>query len=197
MEDMDSLARLRVCYGVLVPVPAGAPRTLRHFLLEVLGLTPAYAEERVQTILLDGLVVDGLDTPLYPGARLALSAAMPGVVGATLRKGGHYAPMRAGITLGQGDPRPDVLAPDMLAPDMLASDTLAPDTPAPDAQGFWVELRCFNDIAREVGPALLRRGVALPHDDLTPELRKMAAPLPDYLPPLPDPAMVWLPSSTQ
>lgn len=167
----DALAALRACYGVLVPVPAGNPPTLRHFLLAVLGLDPVYAEERIQTILLDGLVVDGLDTVLHDGARLALSAAMPGVVGATLRKGGHYAPMRAGITLSETAPSP------------------SPHT----TQGFWVELRCFNEIAREVGPLLLRRGVALPDDGLTPELRALATPLPAHLPPLPVPGPLWLP----
>lgn len=180
MDDMDSLSRLRACYGVLVPVPAGTPRTLRHFLLEVLGLTPAYVEERIQTILLDGLVVDGLDTLLYPGARLALSAAMPGVVGATLRKGGHYAPMRAGITLRPNTPSVSGQPHNETA-----------------AQGFWVELRCFNDIAREVGPALLRKGVALLNDGLTPELRQAGVPLPKDLPPPTDPATVWLPPSPQ
>lgn len=173
-----SLATLRACYGLLVPVPAGSPRTLRHFLLEVLGLDPAYAEERIQTILLDGLVVDGLDTELYPGARLALSAAMPGVVGATLRKGGHYAPMRAGITLRESRPA-------------------AHAAPTDSGQGFWVELRCFNEIARETGPALLRMGVALPDDDLTPELRALALPLPAHVPPLPTPGALWLPPTKE
>lgn len=169
MYDWDSLATLRACYGMLIPVPAGAPCSLRHFLLEVLRLTPSYAEERIQTILLDGLVVDGLDTALYPGARLALSAAMPGVVGATLRKGGHYAPMRAGIT-------------------HTANKSLSTEQ---NPHGFWVELRCFNDISREVGPALLRKGVALPMDDLTPELRACATALPPHLPPPPCPDIVW------
>lgn len=55
----------------------------------VLGLPHFYVEERIQTLLLNGLAVDDPDTAvLESGARLALSAAMPGVLGATLRRGG-------------------------------------------------------------------------------------------------------------
>lgn len=162
------------CSGVYVPVPHG-PCSLRAFLQEGLGMDPGYVEQRVQTIMLHGLAVDSLNALLRPGARLALSAAMPGVAGATLRRGGHYAPMRRSITLLEN-----------------ASDPANSSNSAATGEGFWVELRCFNDIAREQGSALLRRGVAVVEARLGPILHTLAIPLPSYLPPAPAPGLVWL-----
>ena len=172
LEVLTAEAARLACCGLYVPVPAMPGRcTLRRFLEEILGLAPAYIDERVQTILLDGLAVDNLDAAIVrPGTRLALSAAMPGVAGATLRRGGHYAPMRRGITLMEESSAP-------------SSETQPP---------FWMELRCFNDIGREQGLNLLRHGVAVSPEFLTDAVRPLAAPLPTTLPPLPQSALVWL-----
>lgn len=120
-----------------VRVRATAGRSVAAFLTEELGLAPAYVRERIATVFLDGRVVDDLEGALLaPGARLVLSAAMPGLVGATLRRGGRYAAMRAGITR-------------------------APDA-APGAAGVArIELALFNLLLDEVGPAVLARGVLL------------------------------------
>ena len=179
-HDLQAQAGLRLCYGVRVPLPAG-PCTLATVLHDVLGLTPDYVRVHVQTILLDGLAVDDLDSHMGPDARLALSAAMPGVVGATLRKGGHYAPMRQGIT------HPG----DKARQDHAGSAHTAPALPP-----RWLELRCFNDIAQEQARPLLQRGYLIPADGLTPALENLAASLPapiTPLPPLPAPApWPWL-----
>lgn len=159
--------------GVFLPVPAlEAPCTIRVFLEEVLGLPHAYVEERIQTLLLNGLAVDDPDTAvLESGARLALSAAMPGVLGATLRRGGHYAPMRRSITLeSTGDLE-------------WAKGFREP---------FWVELRCFNEIAREQGFALARHGVGVPAEALGNALRPLASSLPTSLPTPPRGDLLWL-----
>jgi hypothetical protein len=65
------------------------PCTVAAFLSDRLGLTPEFVAARIQTVFLDGLAVDDLVSALVrPGARLALSGALPGLVGATMRRGG-------------------------------------------------------------------------------------------------------------
>lgn len=83
--------------GVGVGTPVGIG--LRAFLCLELGLTPEYVDTAVQTVFLNGRAVDDLDTALIEsGSTLALSAAMPGLLGATLRRGGFYAAMRSQIS---------------------------------------------------------------------------------------------------
>ena len=49
--------------------------------------------------MLDGKPVDDIGAALVQdGSTLALSAAMPGLVGATLRRGGAYSSFRSAIT---------------------------------------------------------------------------------------------------
>ena len=82
-----------------IGIPDGTGTSVREFLLRALGIDPAYVEERLQTVFLDGHPVDDFDrTQVCPGAVLALSGAMPGLAGATMRRGGYYARMREGIT---------------------------------------------------------------------------------------------------
>ncbi|WP_229772460.1 hypothetical protein [Desulfovibrio porci] len=157
--------------GVLLPARGEDAANLGLFLTRGLGLEPAYLEERVQTLLRNGLAVDDFAVPLAAGDRLALSAAMPGVAGAALRRGGWYAAMRAGITQ-----RPDN----------------APSVPsAPAGATVWIELRCFNSIAEDLAGHLLRRGLAARPDDVGPSLRRLAT-APPAGPALPEPALLWL-----
>jgi hypothetical protein len=82
-----------------VGIPDGTGASVRAFLQGTLGIDPAYIEEQLQTVFLDGHPVDDFDGPrVRPGAVLALSGAMPGLAGATMRRGGYYARMREGIT---------------------------------------------------------------------------------------------------
>jgi len=91
--------------------------------------------EKIQTIFLDGKAVDDLESSVIrDGSILALSAAMPGLVGATFRRGGFYAAMRSQITsVGTGD---------MTAP----------------KEGM-VTLKLFNLLIKELGPILLQKGI--------------------------------------
>lgn len=83
--------------GFLVKVMGGC--SIRTMLCRHLGLSPDYLEGRIQTIFLNGKPVDDVDAALVgAGATLALSAAMPGLVGATMRRGGYFAGLRAGIS---------------------------------------------------------------------------------------------------
>ena len=90
--------------AVLPAAPAGgedqAPRRLqcRCLLREEIGAGPATIE-KIQSIMLDGKPVDDIGSAMiHDGSVLALSAAMPGLVGATLRRGGAYASFRSAIT---------------------------------------------------------------------------------------------------
>ena len=124
--------------GVGVPVREGA--TVQAFLTEQLGVDPDYVRERVSTVFLDGWVVDSLERAvLHHGSSLALSAAMPGLVGATFRKGGFYSALRAGISLQDGGDGRGAGAGE---------------------EGI-VRVKLFNLLIRELGPALLRHGVLL------------------------------------
>jgi hypothetical protein len=119
---------------------------LRHLLC----VPPEYLERRLQTIFLNGKPVDDLEQTLVAhGDCLALSAAMPGLVGATFRKKGLIAAFRAGITFRQ---------------------TSITFIPGP----CWVRLKLFNLLAQELGPGLLARGVWLAKKDFYLFLQRQA-----------------------
>ena len=157
--------------GVLLPARGGDAVSLGRFLTLGLGLEEAYVESRIQTILRNGLAVDDFAVPLASGDRLALSAAMPGVAGAALRRGGRYAAMRAAITQRRED-----------APPASEARLEAP---------VWIELRCFNSIAEELAGHLLCRGLAARPADAGQVLLPLAATPPAGLA-LPEPDLLWL-----
>lgn len=133
------MARLRPLFqqGIQVRVMDGT--SLSEFLVDGLGVEPEYVRTRITTVFLDGSVVDDMDTArLHEGSILALSAAMPGLVGATMRKGGYYAAMRGDITLEA-------------------------EQGATQAFGQLVQVRVklFNLLIEEIGPLLLESGFAL------------------------------------
>jgi len=73
--------------------------SVKSFLCEQFGISPEYLEKRIQTIFLDGQPVDDVNTAtVRDGSTLSLSAAMPGLAGAVMRKGGFYARMRDQIS---------------------------------------------------------------------------------------------------
>ncbi len=129
--------------GVLAGCPIGA------FLRDGLGLTDEYIEARIQTVFLDGKPVDDIDTALIrDGATLALAPAMPGLMGAMLRRGGYYAPMRSGIT-HHSDAAPQGIG-----------------------QGHIV-IKLFGMALRELGPKLLERGIGVDAGDLAQIVRDL------------------------
>ncbi len=122
--------------GVTLQVPEG--RSVREALTVQFGMDPRYLEDRVKTLFLNGKPVDDLDrTRVGKGSILALSAAMPGLAGATLRREGSLAAMRQRI-------EPGALCPD-------PGDALKP-----------VTVKLFNMVARDLGPSLFKRGIPIP-----------------------------------
>ncbi len=111
------------------------------FLREEIGAAPDTIE-KIQSIMLDGKPVDDIGSALiHDDSVLALSAAMPGLVGATLRRGGAYSSFRNAITYHE------------------AGKACVP------GEG-WVCIKLFNLMMAELGPGLLRQGVLVHAADL-------------------------------
>ncbi|HMK65033.1 MAG TPA: hypothetical protein VK564_04510 [Thermodesulfobacteriota bacterium] len=127
--------------GVLLKILAG--ENVRDLLFNRLGISDDYMENRIQTVFLNGKAVDDLRKTVVPdGATLALSAAMPGLAGATLRRGGTFASFRQAITV---EPEKETIVP---------------------KEGV-VTLKLFNLLVSELAPSLLARGIWLKGEDLT------------------------------
>jgi hypothetical protein len=74
-------------------------RSIEDLLLHQLELDPTFVEEKVSTVFLNGSCVDDISSAiLKEGSTVAFSSALPGLAGATLRRGGHYACLRESIT---------------------------------------------------------------------------------------------------
>jgi len=116
--------------------------TLRELLAERFGVSAEYIENRIQTVFLDGKPVDDMDAAVVrDGAVLALSSAMPGLLGAIMRKGGYYSRMRSPIGSGaNGD--------------------------APRRVDGQVVVKLFNLTVRELGPLFLERGIWIDPEEL-------------------------------
>lgn len=135
--------------GISLPLTVGT--SIRDVLCDQLGFCGDYLAERIQTIFLDGKAVDDVASAIVrDGATLALSAAMPGVVGATMRRQGRYAAMR------------------------LAISHQPADTHGGPQRGR-ITLKLFNLLASEKGPAFLSQGIAVKGRDLRALLDRQGA----------------------
>jgi hypothetical protein len=125
--------------GVMIRSRIGC--SVERFLREELKAAQGTIE-KIQSIMLDGKPVDDIGMAvLHDGSTLALSAAMPGLVGATLRRGGAYSSLRSAITYHETD---NACMP---------------------GEG-WVNIKVFNLLMAELGPDLLGKGVLLGSADL-------------------------------
>lgn len=83
--------------GVTLSVEVGG--SVRELLCAQLGIPGDYIKERISTLFLNGRAIDDFDKALVrESAVVSLSGAMPGLVGATMRSGGHLAALREAIT---------------------------------------------------------------------------------------------------
>jgi hypothetical protein len=125
--------------GVNVKIRAGI--SVRNFLCGNLGLSSEYVENRISTIFLDGKPIDSLySSHIKNKSTISLSAAMPGLVGATMRRGGFYASFRNTITYRD-------------------------DGNGTEVDGI-VRIKLFNIIIKEIGADLLRKGIYITCYDL-------------------------------
>ncbi len=126
--------------GIGVTVQSGC--TVKSLLCDQWGIPEDYVMERISTIFLNGQPVDDMDTAkVRNGATLALSAAMPGLVGAVMRRGGFFASLRSGITYHEVQEQ------------------------AGKEQGR-ITLKLFNLILKDLGAVFLRQGFWAERSDL-------------------------------
>ena len=80
---------IRLFYsGVNICVQSG--KIIKSVLVDEIGIDNDYAENRIQTVFLNAKAVDDISKAVITkNSTLALSAAMPGLVGATFSKGGY------------------------------------------------------------------------------------------------------------
>ena len=130
------------CLGIFVALLSGECRleamvgcSINDFFCHQLDIPEDYLRDRVQTIFLNGKAVDNPAKAIISnGDSLALSASLPGLVGAVLRKGGVLSPMRAAISHnGLGD--------------------------RCEGRKGHVSVKLFNLIGRELGPYFLAKGI--------------------------------------
>jgi hypothetical protein len=123
--------------------------SVRAFITARLGMSPAFIRNCISTIFLDGKPVDDLDTAVIrDGSRLALSSALPGLVGATMRSGGVLASLRSSITYKE--------------------------TGICTGGKGTIHVKLFNMVMEEAGPDLLRAGILVSGPDLETFLQKNA-----------------------
>lgn len=122
--------------GVMIPLDSKT--ILRPFLYHNLGLSPDFVEQYLTTVFINGKPVDNLDqATLRNGDTLALSGAMPGLVGATMRRQGLVASFRSSISHREEERR------------------------QPTSETHSLVLKLFNLMIEAAGPALLNKGVFL------------------------------------
>ena len=132
--------------GVRLEILIGS--SIRQIIVDQLGIAEDYLENRIQTLFLNGKPVDDVDAvKVSDGSILALSAALPGLAGATFRKGGKYAAFRQQTTLGD-------------------------DSPVPFPRKGRMILKLFNQVSEEQGPVVLTRGIGIGGGDLLDVIRK-------------------------
>ena len=125
--------------GFYVELTAGNLQTL---LSRICDIEYGKVRERIQTIFLNGKPVDDLEAVhAEDGDRLALSAAMPGLVGATMRSGGVLAGFRQSIS------------------------HRSRQAPSHPHQGF-IMIKLFNLLIKEIGPRFLQRGILVEADGI-------------------------------
>jgi hypothetical protein len=124
--------------GFRVNVHTGV--SIRDLLSDQFDVNPEYVKDRIRTAFLNGKPVDDFSTTIMEsGDTLALSAAMPGLVGATFRKGGYLAAFRGTITHQRTDKIIE------------------------DSEGE-VTIKLFNLLPREIGLTFLKRGLMVDSD---------------------------------
>jgi hypothetical protein len=122
-------------------------KSIGSFLRGDLCLEKGFVDKMIQTVFLDGMPVDDIEgTNINEGSTVALSGPMPGVAGATFRRGGYYRSMRKEISC-------------------------RPGAPGGDPKRGTVILKLFNILTESLGPGLLENGVGVKGRDLGALLR--------------------------
>ena len=150
--DPDFLGLFTPLFQEGITVPVRVEASLKSVLCDQCGIDPEYLANRISTMFLNGKLVDQTDSAVVSNnSELALSAAMPGLVGATFRCGGVLSPFRAAISFknehGAGDRLQEGL----------------------------VIIRLYNLLISELGPGFLERGIYVTPTFLGQLLQKVEA----------------------
>jgi hypothetical protein len=122
-------------HGFMVETAVGC--SVKTMLSNSLGLDDNYIEDRIKTIFLDAKPVDDINTAcINDGSVLGLSGAMPGLAGATLRRGGQLASFRGSISCRS-------------------------DAKNASRQEGHVVVKLFNLLAKDLGPIFLKQGILI------------------------------------
>ncbi len=144
--DQDHLHLLAPVFQKGVRIETDDGLSLSSLLRDRIGISPEL-EKRIGTLFLNGKPVDDMDTAIVrDGAVLALSSAMPGLVGAAMRRSGALASLRSGISRHDKEDA-----------------QIKSDTPGKAA----VLIKLFNTMIKDAGPPLLRYGFYAEAKDLS------------------------------
>lgn len=132
--------------GFLMKVKVGCSVT--ELFCGQFNISPEYFEDRVQTIFLDGNPVDDPRSAIVRDkSNIAISGAMPGLVGAVLRKDGFYSSLRSGISYRKN-----------------GKEGLAEEGT--------VFLKIFNLLLKDLGKDFLEKGIWLAGEEINTFLKK-------------------------
>jgi len=142
----DMLPRLSPVFqkGFRVEIETGC--TLESLLCDQWKLTHNYVMEKISTLFLDAKPVDDISNAwIAEGSVLALSSAMPGLVGAIMRRNGFFSPLREGITYREKAVKHHV------------------------RRGL-ITVKLFNLLIQDLGPRFLAMGFFVNRNDLPADL---------------------------
>ena len=132
--------------GVWVRIQTGC--SVASLLTEQFAIKEDYIAERITTLFLDFKPIDDLETAyVNDGSILALSSAMPGLVGTTMRRGSHLAAMRGDISCSTQQRLVSVVGR--------------------------IKVKLFNLLMIELGETLLSHGIILTNGELVNLLSEM------------------------
>ena len=122
--------------------------SVASLLTEQFGIAEDYIVERITTLFLDFKPIDDLKTTYVNNdSTLALSSAMPGLVGTTMRRGSHLAAMRGDISFK---------GPHQIERGMGR-----------------VKVKLFNMVMKELAEIFLAHGICLPKAEIDNFLNEM------------------------
>jgi hypothetical protein len=147
LEQLSAFSQL-LQQGIWLRVQTGC--SVASLLTEQFGITENYIVERITTLFLDYKPIDDLETVyVNDGSTLALSSAMPGLVGTTMRRGSHLAAMRGEISFQTGQKVESGIGR--------------------------IRIKLFNLVMAELGATFLAHGVSLSNAEAETLLNEMDA----------------------
>jgi hypothetical protein len=139
-DDLVPLFLGLLSQGVIIFIQAGC--SLKELLCGQLSIQEEYLDARIKTIFINSKAVDDVHSTIVENeSTLALSGPMPGLAGATFRRGGFFSGMRSQISYDK--------------------------TPSGASKRTGkIHLKLFNLVVKELGPGFLERGVWLKREQL-------------------------------